>query len=339
MNIAVVFNKPTKRAIGSPYVDTEDDTADSAAEVTEALQSKGADVQLHSVDEHHISDITKIRADCIFNLIEWTGLDMPLSDRAFGLIESLHLPTTGATRENFMMTSDKIPMKKVLDVNHLPTARWQVFENGEEEILRDFQYPVIVKLSLEHCSIGLTHDAIVHDARMLRIRARERIQHFRQPVLAEEFIEGREFQVTAIETNDGLCVLPPAEIVYKTPGPESLLTYESRWVEGSMDYLGSHVTLAKVDGRLGNSIKEITARTFHMLGFRDYMRLDIRIRGNTIFILESNSNPGLCDSDEYGMTVSYKAAGMTFADFVWAIVESALRRKNFTRLNGKLREV
>ena len=32
------------------------------------------------------------------------------------------------------------------------------------------------------------------------------------------------------------------------------------------------------------------------------------------------------DSDEYGMTVSYRAVGMTFADFVWAIVESAIKR-------------
>lgn len=326
MNIAVVYNKPTKRAILSPYVDTEDDTADSAAEVAEALQLKGARVQLHSIDEHHIGDVTKIRADLFFNLIEWTGLDMPLSDSAFGMIESLHIPVTGATRENFMETSDKIPMKKALDANHLPTARWQVFENGEEDVRSDFRYPVILKLALEHCSIGLTHDAIVHDAIELRIRARERIRHFHEPVLAEEFIEGREFQVTAIETDNGLRVLPPAEIVYKTPGPESLLTYESRWEEGSADYQGSRVTLAAVDGRLEHSIQDITARTFHLLKFRDYMRLDIRIRGNTVFILESNSNPGLCDSDEYGMTVSYKAVGWNFADFVWKIAQSALRR-------------
>lgn len=326
MNIAVIYNKPTKRAIGSPFRDTEDDTEDSAAEVTEALQSKGVTVHIHSIDEHHIDDVAKIRADLIFNLIEWTGLDMPLSDRAFGMIESLHIPVTGATRENFMETSDKISMKKALDKHNLPTARWQVFENGEEEIRRDMAYPVIVKLALEHCSIGLTHDAIVHDAQQLRIRVRERIRHFREPVLAEEFIEGREFQVTAIETDNGLRVLPPAEIVYKTPGPESLLTYESRWEEGSTDYQESRVTLADVDGRLEKSMKDITARTFHLLGFRDYIRLDIRIRGDNIVILEANSNPGLCDSDEYGMTISYKAVGWSFADFVWKIVESAIRR-------------
>jgi D-alanine-D-alanine ligase len=326
MNIAVVYNKPTKRAIGSPYVDTEDDTADSAAEVAQALQCKGAHVQIHSIDEHHIGSVMKIRADLLFNLIEWTGLDMPLSDRAFGLIESLHIPVTGATRKNFMETSNKIPMKKTLDANRLPTARWQVFENGEEKVRNDFRYPLIVKLALEHCSIGLTHDAIVHDVEELRNRARERIHHFRQPVLAEEFIEGREFQITAVETKNSLRVLPPAEIIYKTPGPESLLTYESRWEESSADYQGSHVTLAEVDGQLEKSMKEITTRTFHLLGFRDYARLDIRTRGSAIYILEANSNPGLCDSDEYGMTVSYKAGGMTFADFVWSIVESTMRR-------------
>lgn len=326
MNIAVVYNKPTKRALESPFKDTEDDTADSAAEVVAALQTKGADVTIHPIDEHHIEDIAKIRTDLLFNLIEWTGLDMPLSDRSFAVIESLHVPVAGATRENFMMTSNKIPMKKALEKYHLPTARWQVFEKGDESISAHFRYPVILKLALEHCSIGLTHDAIVHNEKELRERVRERVRHFNEPVVVEEFIEGREFQVTAVETAQGLRILPPAEIIYKTSGPESLLTYESRWEEGSADYKGSRVVLAVLDKNLEKSMETVTRDTFQKLEFRDYMRLDCRTRGSTIYILEVNSNPGLSDSDEYGMTISYKAAGWTFADFIWEIVSSAVRR-------------
>ncbi len=66
--------------------------------------------------------------------------------------------------------------------------------------------------------------------------------------------------------------------------------------------------------------------TFTRLSFRDYARLDIRVRDEDIFILEANSNPGLDDDPEYGITVSYKAIGMTFADFMWEIIQSCLRR-------------
>ena len=105
-----------------------------------------------------------------------------------------------------------------------------------------------------------------------------------------------------------------------------MLTYDSRWTEKTADYAASHVVLLKLSAGLQMAIESVARSTFTQLDFRDYARLDIRTRGNTVFILEANSNPGLSDSDEYGMTLSYKACGMTFADFVWAIVESAMKR-------------
>jgi D-alanine-D-alanine ligase len=217
-------------------------------------------------------------------------------------------------------------MKKALDLQKLPTARWQLFETGTETVRHDFRYPVIVKLAFEHCSIGLTHDSVVATSRELVARAAERIKTFGEPVVAEEFIIGREFQVTAIETRGGIVILPPAEILFDTQGPESLLTFDSRWNETTADYVSSRVGLPVLPADFVGRIATVAKKTFMELGFRDYARLDIRTAGNTIYILEANSNPGLSDSDEYGMTVSYKAGGMTFADFVWTIVGSSMRR-------------
>jgi D-alanine-D-alanine ligase len=326
LHIAVVYSLPTKRALGSPYADTEQDTVDSAEEVFAALKEKGAQPLLVPIDEESIAAISKIRADCIVNLIDWTGLDLPLSDVAFTAIEHTGIPFTGATRENYLTTSDKILMKKALDMNRLPTACWQLFEIGTEPVRPDFTYPVIVKLAFEHCSIGLTHDAIVATPRELAVRATERIKTFGEPVIAEEFIIGREFQVTAIETPDGVLILPPAEIIFVTQGTESLLTFDSRWNETTADYASSHVGLPTLSADFAGRIASVAKKTFKELGFRDYARLDIRTREDTVYILEANSNPGLSDSDEYGMTVSYKAGGMTFADFVWTIVNSSMRR-------------
>jgi len=324
--IAVVYSLPTRRALSGAFADTEQDTVDSAEEVCAALNLKGAAAFLVPVSENTIDSISRIKADCIVNLIDWTGLDLPLSDMALTRIEHTGVPFTGATRENYLTTSDKILMKKALDDRNLPTPRWQMFELGTESVRGDFVYPVIVKLAFEHCSIGLTHDSVVDDAGQLASRAAERIKTFGEPVIAEEFIVGREFQVTALETPRGVTVLPPAEIIFDTQGPESLLTYESRWEESTKDYTTSRVALPELDPGFGRAIETVAKKTFKNLGFRDYARLDIRTRGTDIFILESNCNPGLSDSDEYGMTVSYKAAGMTFADFVWTIVSSSMRR-------------
>lgn len=326
MNITVVYSEPTRRAIASPYIDADEDTVESAGEVVRALREKGAGVTLVGVREDHLERLASLRADLIFNLIEWTGQDLPLADHAFAELETLGIPVTGATRTNYMETTDKAAMKQALTSRGLPTARFQIFVRGDEKVRPDFRYPVIVKPALEHCSIGLTHDAVVASGDMLRARLAQRIQTFEEPMIAEEFITGREFQVTVLETKTGLLVLPPAEILFTTKNRENLLTYDSRWDDETADYKSSHVALAVLDTVLSRALSDATTQTFRALGFRDYSRLDIRTRKNEIFILEANSNPGLSDDSEYGMTLSYRALGWNFSDFVWKIVESAMRR-------------
>lgn len=324
--IAVVYNLPTQNRVETRYLVTDEDTAESAQLIFEALSGKGHNVALVPVSDSSIAALKEIRADCIFNLIEWTGADMPLAIEAIEVLESLGIPYTGVTAKVYQITSDKYGMKQALDSAGLPTARWQYFQSGNEVIRNDFDYPVIVKLAAEHCSIGMNRDAVVSDRDALINRVRERIQTFASPVIVEEFITGREFQVTVLETGNDVRVLAPAEIVFHSSDPLEFLTYESRWDSDHPDYGASSVVMAKLSHKDLHAIETVTKATFKALELRDYARLDIRLRSGSVIILEANSNPGLDDSDEYGMTLSYKAAGMTFADFIEAIVASALRR-------------
>ncbi|MEK7129654.1 MAG: hypothetical protein AAB803_01425 [Patescibacteria group bacterium] len=326
MRIAVLYSLPTRRAIASPYKATDEDTKESAEEVGTALKIPKADVVLVPVSEDSMDVIDQVDADCIFNLIEWDGLDTALSLSAFAKIEALHVPFTGPRLVLLETFSDKVKMKEALDVAGLPTPRWQLFTTGAEPVRVDFTYPLIVKLAWEHCSVGLTKDAIVESERGLTSCVAERLRVFHQPVYAEEFIVGREFQVTVYSGKGGVVVLPPAEITFKKSGTDAFLTFASRWDETHPEYRLSGVALPKLPRPLAKALTAVARETFTKLGFCDYGRLDIRARGETPYILEANINPGLSDDDEYGMTVSYRAAGMTFADFVWEIVQSALRR-------------
>ncbi len=326
MKIIVLYSLPTRRALASPYRATDEDTEDSAKEVYHALKNNGADPELVAISEEHVDKILSLRADCIFNLIEWDGLDLPLSLAAFGNLESLGIPFTGATLANLSIVSDKIKMKEALDIAKLPTPAWQLFTTGDEQIQSDLSYPIIVKLAWEHCSVGLTRDAVVADSTTLRNVVKERIAVFHQPVYLEEFIEGQELQVSILDREDGLTILPPAEITFIKHGKEAFLTFEGRWNEDHPDYGLSGVSLAYLSENLQQLLTNISLETFRQLGFRDYSRLDVRCRDGKVYILEANANPGLGDDEDYGMTVSYRAAGMTFDSFVWEIVKSCLRR-------------
>lgn len=341
MKIAIIYNLPTRRALSSPFIATDEDTKDSALEIAEALQSKNVEVILVPVSEDTINRISQVKADCIFTLIEWDGMDISLFLKAMNLIDQIGIPYTGSSLSVMTALADKVKMKEALDLAGIPTPRWQLFRDGTELVRDDFHYPVIMKLAFTHCSIGLTRSAVVDRPEDLHPHIKEHLAMFHQPVYVEEFIDGREFQVTIIEEKDGPAsprgeprVLPPAEIVFKKGGKDSFLTYESRWDEKHPDYNLSSVKLAVLSSYLQKCLEDVSLAAFRSLGFSDYARMDIRSRGEEPFILEANTNPGLGDSDDYGMTISYKAVGMTFADFCWKIVESCLRRS--ISLEGKV---
>lgn len=327
MRIAVVYSLPTSHYLHTKYAVTEEDTHESAEEVAEALVAKGYNNPfLFPVFADHLEIIAGIQADLIFNLIEWTGPDLPAGIAATARIEKRGLPFTGATSVNYARMADKATHKEDLTRIGSPTPAYQVFQTGFEK-LEKLPYPLIIKLTLEHCSIGIDASSIVWSQPELTLLVAKKIAEFKQPVLAEEFIPGVELQVTCLETEVGLKMLPPAEIYYKSKNSATqFLTYSSRWEEDHPEYNQSGVRLAKLDAALLKKIENICFQAFITLKYRDYARFDLRLRGQDVYILEANCNPGLGDSDEYGMTVSYKALGMTFADFIDEIVKSCLRR-------------
>jgi D-alanine-D-alanine ligase len=224
--------------------------------------------------------------------------------------------------------TDKTAMKKQFDISHLPTPRWQLFTRKTEKVRPDFTYPVIVKLTKEHCSIGLGKASIVMSAEELIVLVGKQLIVYQQPVIAEEFISGKEFQITLLEKESGLTMLPPAEVTYKVSGTKAMLSYESRWEEKHPDFHTSGMALAQLSFQDLKRFEKISKRAFTAFGFTDFTRIDARLNGTgELLLLEANANPGLSHHPLYGMTVSYQAVGMTFSDFVWEIIQSCLRRR------------
>ncbi|MFH0749562.1 MAG: hypothetical protein V1917_01435 [Candidatus Gottesmanbacteria bacterium] len=334
MKIAIIYSLPTRRAVKSKFIASDDDTVESAHEVEEALKEKGTEVFLVPVSEDDIDGtIRNIRADCIVNIIDWTGLDLVLSIHTMDVLVATGIPFTGASRDAFERGADKILMKQTLDAHKLPTPRWQLFETGKELVTSNFSYPCIVKLAKEHCSVGLGERSIVNNGQELIAKVREQLITYKQPVIVEEFLTGREFQITLLEEETGLVMLPPAEVTYKVKGTRAMLSYESRWDEKHPDFHTSGMALATLTPQQVQEFEKICKATFRAFGFFDFTRIDARFNEkNQFMILEANANPGLSHDPLYGMTVSYQAVGMTFADFVWKIVESCARRTRSIRI-------
>jgi len=236
---------------------------------------------------------------------------MPHSDvQVAETLESEGFTYTGATPEVLRLSWDKTGMKKFLDKQELPTPRWRIYADPDPGDWRAF--PAMVKPAQEHCSIGVTTDAVVRNAGELRARIAFILDAFRQPALVEDFIDGREFHVS-LWGNGEVLMLPVAEMDFSRFGDvrDRLCTYESKHHPGSRHYEGIQTLLPAPLTEAEHDILFGMARAaYRAYRCRDFARLDIRLRDGVFYILDINPNPDI--SSDASMACAAEAAGFSF---------------------------
>lgn len=318
--ITIIFNRADDANLAA-----DTDTEKSALDIAAVLKSKYK-VDVLALDSKNLNQILKIKGDVIFNMVEWTVDHLSDVKKTFKNLHKTGIPFTGSDFDGYFLSCDKAIMKKAMDQKNIPTPKWQILKTGEEKI-DELSYPLIVKPTTKHCGIGVTQDSFVKDEISLRAYAKKLIAEFSEPVLVEEFIEGRELHVTVLEKNGKPWVLPIAEVVFNSEENFApVLTYDGKWNEHSPEYAKSFMQLADLEPKIKEKVTQIAARAYSNLGGRDYPRLDMRLRGSEVFVLEINNNPGIDFEEDSGFGLSGKTAGFTYEGILSHILESASSR-------------
>ncbi len=326
MKVSVIYNSFSPSKVEAVDQIADDDTEDSAVQVSAALKGLGYEVDLLEVLPDKIADIANISADVIFNLCEWSGHDFPLGVEVIKTLEASGKIFTGGSSDNYLWSSKKELMKKLFDDNNLPTPGWFLYEQ-KGAIPNDFVFPAIVKPAWEHCAIGLDQHSVVSDQTALEKQLKTMSSKYQEPLIVEEFLEGDEYQVTVLEKEGHPWVLAPAEIVYsQLGGLLPMLTFNGKWLEGAPEGEISELRIFSRGPSLKKEIETIAANAFIRLACRDFVRIDMRESQGKVFILEVNVNPGLDWDMDYSMTLSAQNEGLNFKNLVNAIVQSALLR-------------
>jgi len=225
-------------------------------------------------------------------------------------LEKLGFVYTGCSASCLLQTIDKVKVKKIM----LEPNGWTTF-------------PALVKPAREHCSTGITRDAVVDNADQLHKRV-EYILEMYGPhgVIVEDFIEGNEYNV-AIWGNEKPEVLPIGMIDYAgfDDYHDRICSFDAKWREDSKEFLGTPVICpAPLSDEMKKKIEELAVSAYKLFGLRDYGRIDIRVRDNEPFILDVNSNPDITTSG--GLVRSMRKAGYTYGTGVAKILGMALSR-------------
>jgi len=327
MKIALLHTADALEPPADPVID----------QLQDALRSLDHTVTTRVVDKKAWDVEPVVRAlradapDLVFNIAESFGGKSALESNVAALLNLLDLRYTGSSPAGLLLAGDKTLTKKVLRFHGIRTPEFATLYRGSVDWAGDLSFPVIVKPPQEDASLGITAASVVHEIKDLFARIDELQTEYQQPVLVEQYIEGREFYVGVLgnANAEGLPVIELDFSGFPTDKPR-IASWEAKWGddgEGSgAEFAGTKsVFPAKLDAELEEQMKTVAVEAFHALRLRDYGRIDLRVSpAGEIYVIEVNPNCYLERESEFARAAA--KFGLEHPALVGRILELAMAR-------------
>lgn len=288
----------------------------ASAEREVSLKSGGqvlAGLQRAGVDAHPV----EVRADLVRPLLE-RGFDrvfIVLHGRGGedgvlqGALECLGLPYTGSGVLGCALAMDKLRCKRLWLGMGLPTAEYRLARSAEEagRAGSELGFPLMVKPAREGSSVG---SARADDPAAL-LAAFQEAARYDADVLVERWLAGAEYT--------GAVLLGRALPLIKLEVAEGFYDYAAKYLRDDTRYLCPCGLGAEQEARL----RALVLAAFDSVGASGWGRVDLMLDGSgQPQLLEVNTVPGMTDHSLVPMAA--KAAGLTFEELVWRILETSL---------------
>lgn len=312
-----------------PDSGAELDSESTVLAVANALGTYGHEVVLIEGNETAYLRLFNRSVDIIFNMCE--GLRGESRESHIpAMLEMLGIPYTGSGVLTLAMTLDKPLTKKVLSFHGVPTAHFKVISSERDLDITGLEFPVFVKPAHEGSSIGISPDSLCENYAQFLNETRRLLQTYRQPVLVEEFLPGREFTVDIIG-NEKPHVFPIMEINFaEVPEGHGNIYSRQFKVEWSEDRY--YACPADVSRELEQTIVDTALKTYQVLECRDFARVDMRLdRKGIPNVIEVNPLPGMAPGYSDYPRIAEKA-GWSYDELVNAILGCALKRYGLLHL-------
>lgn len=304
------------------------------AQLRAAIEACGHSVQMLPVDDEVAPLVEVLNAaapDLVFNLAESFGGKSALESNVAALLNLLGLRYTGSSPAGLLLAGDKSLTKKVLSFHGIRTPEFATVFRGALDWAGDIAFPLIVKPPQEDASLGIRSNSVVHDLRELFTRIDALQSEFQQPVLVEEFVEGREFYVGVLG-NANVRALPVMELDFSgfPAGVPRIASWEAKWGDdgaGSGEQFAGTKSIFPVDvaPELATRMQEVAVEAFNALRLRDYARIDLRVTAEEdIFVIEVNPNCYLERESEFARAAA--EGGLAYDALIARILELALAR-------------
>ena len=232
-----------------------------------------------------------------------------------GFLDLLDIPYQGSGVLGSALAMDKNLAKILYRNNGLKVPDWYMAKKEDidnpSKIPGHLGLPLVIKPINQGSSLGMTiarsEDQIAEG--LIKAFA---VDH---QVMVEEFIEGREI-TGGILGNDELTALPLVEII---PGEQyEFFDYEAKYQPGA----STEICPAELDDPLTIRAQQYALTAHRALQLRGYSRTDMIVSGDDIYVLETNTIPGMTPTSLLPQGAA--AAGLDFAALLDRLLELAM---------------
>jgi len=288
-------------------------------------------VTLIEADENAYGKLQSHRPDIVFNIAEgFNGVSREAQIPA--MLEMLNIPYTGSDPLTLAVCLDKSRAKEILSYHRIPTPNFAVINDIRDLRNISVVFPLIVKPLHEGSSKGIYNSSLARDNKELEREVDDILERYHEPVLVEEYLDGREFTVAVLGNGRDLTVLPIVEIKFDTlpQGVNPIYSYEAKWIWDRSDApLDIFACPANISLELRNEIESICKKAFDVLRCRDWCRIDVRSdsKGRP-HIIELNPLPGILPNpqDNSCFPKAARAGGFPYNKLIQSVLFLAAQR-------------
>ena len=276
----------------------------SGAAVSQSLSESGNRVTSIDVQRDMGALMTRLypRPDALFNALHGRfGEDVCVQ----GLMDILEIPYTHSGLLASALAMDKPMAKRLFAEVGIPVAEHKVV-NREEALSGDVMAPpYVIKPLNEGSSVGVV---IIKDVQDLDAITGDNWPYGTQ-VMVEKYIPGKELCVAVMGDR--------ALAVTEIETDRDFYDYDAKYVDGG----SKHTIPARLDENITERILELAQLAHQTLGCRGVSRADFRLDGDSPYLLEINTQPGMTPTSLVPEQASH--AGISFNELVTWMVDNA----------------
>ncbi|MFW9976225.1 MAG: ATP-grasp domain-containing protein [Candidatus Thorarchaeota archaeon] len=326
MKVALVLNTRKEET----EFEVEYDPPHTIEMIKHGIETAGHDYVFIEADENILDTLKRVKPDLVFNRSEGIRGESRESHIP-AVLEMLAIPYVGANVLSTAVCLNKGWTKKFLAFHNILTPQFHIVSNVKQVNKLDFKYPLILKPNEEGSSVGINEDNVVSDKKQFVKKLGSMLQEYKQPILTEQFIQGREFSVGILD-----CLGPKPEVLAILEIDFSKFPADVGGVYGQRaktiyEELDHYICPAKIPTDLKRKIEKTSIEICRLLEVPDFARIDYRMDSEQqLYFLEINPLPGM-DFDLDNKDISFypymaMKSGYSYDQLIEKIIISAARR-------------